>query len=389
MKKFFAAIATALFGAVLVALTVYADGTNEYAEQSSEAAEHKDETDVRTIAGTGSHGEADGGLAQFNLPFGVAALADGSLIVADSFNNLIRKVDADGYVMRLAGYLLSPGGDNFPQGAYHDDAAPYAFFHRPVSLAVNSDGWIFVADMYNHAVRVIVDGEVYTFAGGLGAGHEDGADARFNRPSGIAARADGYVFVADAGNHAIRQISPNGYVTTIAGVAGEHGFADGMANQALFDSPMGIALSEDGILFIADTGNNLIRKLERGSVSTFAGSSHFAVAQAGEEETYLVGGFADGPQQQALFNQPVGLAIWGGKLLVADSLNHSIRAASLGGGDVLTIAGTGYADHIDGGFDAAAFHFPSGLAVMENTLFVADTGNNMIRAINLENFILD
>ena len=145
---------------------------------------------------------------------------------------------------------------------------------------------------------------------------------------------------------------------------------------------MGIAVDDGGVLFIADTGNHLIRRLEDGTVSTFAGDSNFTAARDDGEGSWL-GGFADGTGQDALFNQPMGLAIWNDVLLVADSLNHSIRAVNMDG-EVRTLAGTGYSDHRDGYFGEAAFHFPSGLSVLGGYLFVADTGNNMIRVINLE-----
>ena len=218
MKKIIVLLAMALVVSIQFSLIVHANATLE--EKESAALGHG-VLGVRTLAGTGSHGAADGALVQFNLPFGVFALADGSVLVADSFNNLIRKINADGYGSLFAGRLLGIGADNFPQGAYHDDSSLYSFFYRPVGLAVNSDGWIFIADMHNHAVRVIVDGEVYTFAGGLGAGYAGGGtNAMFNRPSGITVCANGYVYVADTGNHAIRRISPGGYVTTAAGIGG-------------------------------------------------------------------------------------------------------------------------------------------------------------------------
>ena len=141
-------------------------------------------------------------------------------------------------------------------------------------------------------------------------------------------------------------------------------------------------MSVDGILYIADTGNHLIRRLEDGVVSTFAGSNNFTQAREDDEGSWL-GGFLDGMASEALFNHPVGLAICDDLLLVADSLNHSIRAVSTIG-EVWTLAGTGYSDHMDGSLGEAAFHFPSGLSVHGNRLYVADTGNNMIRLIILQ-----
>ena len=381
MKRFIVFLATALTAFSLFSLNVYAGVMDAAWEEAESSAEWLSLQDVWTLAGTGSHGAADGALVQFNLPYGVAVMADGRLLVADSFNNLIRSIRTDGYGTLFAGRLRDIGADNFPLGGYRDDTVFYSLFFRPIGLAINDRGWVFVADMYNHAVRVIIDGEVYTFAGGLGAGYANGLNARFNRPTAITVDDGGYVFVADTGNHVIRRISPEGYVITVAGVAGVHGFADGSAGTALFDSPMGVAVTDGGVLLVADTGNHLIRKIEDGVVSTFAGYGNFTAARDGGEGFWL-GGFADGLARSSLFNHPMGLALWGDVVLVADSLNHSIRAVSLSG-EVWTVAGTGYSDHVDGSLNEAAFHFPSGLGISGNTLFVADTGNNMIRVINL------
>ena len=379
--------------------------------------------DVAVFAGTGSHGAADGHMAQFNMPLGLAALGDGYILVADSFNNLIRKVDKNGYATTLAGSLQGPDSHSFPQGGYHDDYALLSLFYRPTGLAINSEGWIFIADMYNHAIRVIIEGEVYTFAGGLGMGYENGYYALFNRPGAIAFDENGYLFVADTGNHVIRKISPDGYASTVAGTAGVFGFLDGKPGEALFDSPMGLAFSEEGVLFIADAGNNLIRKLQGGEVSTFAGNvAHMSSSASGQaadmqpgavdvgqpgsgnvgrhasefigqsvalnvglyDDEFFTGGFADGAAYEAMFNHPIGLAFWQGLLFVADSQNHSIRIVD-NEGNVSTLAGTGYPDHISGSFDEAAFHFPAGIIIVVNRLFVADMGNNMIRVIELEN----
>ena len=169
----------------------------------------------------------------------------------------------------------------------------------------------------------------------------------------------------------------------MAGVPGRYGFNDGTDEDALFDSPMGIAVSPDGSrVFVADSGNHLIRIIENGRVFTLAGTrSVDPAAAAGDEwEQSPMGGFADG--RQAMFNGPAGLALWGEAVIVADRGNNRIRAV-WPNGEVVTLAGTGVPGHIDGLPAQAAFHLPMGVYVRGEYLFIADAGNNMIRKMTL------
>ena len=346
--------------------------------------------EVGTLAGTGSHGAYDGMEAQFNLPMGIGSSPDGHVLVADTLNSLIRAIDWDGEVSSLSLHFSELDMSGFPVGGHRDREIEDAFFNRPSGFAEGLHGWIFVADTHNHAVRVIIGDRVYTMAGGFDAGLEDGAgqEARFRYPSAVAACPDGNIYVADTGNHVIRRIDPVGNVTTVAGVAGEYGYGNGPLETALFDSPMGLAFCSDGRLFVADTGNNVIRVIEGGHVSTFAGNRVTAEDEdLGEWAEAAVGGFYDAAGTEALFNRPMGLAFWEGVLFVADSGNHSIRAVVDDG--VMTVAGTGYPGHMDGGFAEAMFFLPSGLYVFGEELLVADTGNNMVRSLDLTAFLDD
>ena len=345
---------------------------------------------IYTIVGTGVHG-AEIYPAQFNMPLSVAVSAGGGVIfVADTYNNVIRELPLipalhQPRVPVLAGYVEPPGPDGFPMGFFRNCILELSRFHRPSSIAVNQQGWIFVADTYNHAIRVIIDRWVYTVAGGASQGFADGNrfNARFSYPGAIALCPLGNIYVADTGNHAIRRIDIFGNVTTVAGRPGVHGYASGQAFASLFNSPMGLAVSPTGRLYIADTGNHVIRVLEGGVVGTFAGTRQL---QAGILDDWFglpVGGFADGRRDLAVFNNPIGLAIWNDMLIIADSSNHMIRGINANG-FVFTIAGTGHAGYSGQNLRDATFHFPSGVFVFENTLLIADTGNNMIRAINLE-----
>ena len=175
----------------------------------------------------------------------------------------------------------------------------------------------------------------------------------FKQPAGIAIR-EGNLFVADTGNDRIRRIAPDGTVTTIAG--GVHsGFADGPGAQALFKSPQGIAFAPNGILYVADSGNHAVRKIANGVVTTVAGTGH--------------GGFLDGPAAIAEFKQPSAVAVdAAGNVWVADTMNNSLRLITTGSSSVVVTT------------VATQFKQPSDVLV-EGAAFVADTMNDAIRVV--------
>ena len=209
---------------------------------------------------------------------------------------------------------------------------------------------------------------VTTIAGDGSPAFRDGTEAAFSDPFGIAVTADGTVYVADAGeNNRIRKIAPDGTVSTFAG--GSEGFSDGTAAGASFNTPSGLALNKDGVLFVADTGNNRIRKITpHGQVSTIAGDG--------------TAGYADGPAAQAKFNGPIGVAVdLRGNVFVADSYNDRIRIITTDG-QVSTVAGQGTAGYADGDRNAALFDTPCGIiTAADGSLIIADTGNDRLRKI--------
>jgi streptogramin lyase len=211
-------------------------------------------------------GASNGGgrRTRFADPFGVVLDQDGNLYVADGGdNNTIRKIDMAG-----ASTVLAGGTEGYAEGK-----GSVAAFNTPSGMAIDAAGNLYVADTGNNAIRKITpDGTVSTLAGDGLAGDKDGkgAGAQFNGPVGVAVDAAGNVYVADTYNDRIRRIAPDGTVTTIAG-GKRAGNADGPAAQALFDTPTGLAINADGELFIADTANHAIRKLGKdGNVSTIA-----------------------------------------------------------------------------------------------------------------------
>jgi len=265
-----------------------------------------------TLAGSAGHvGSADGvgTNALFYGPQAVASDGAGNVYVADTGNNTIRKITA-GTVTTLAGLAGISGVD--------DGIGTNALFYSPQGIAVDSSNNVYVADTLNFTIRKISAGTVTTLAGTSGTyGSADGANALFNWPKGLAVDGAGNVYVADYLNHTIRQITPGGVVSTLAGLAGVWGGADGTNGNARFFEPEAIALDQSGNLFVADSGNHAIRKI------TAVGTNWVVTTVAGSAG---VSGSADGTGNGALFYYPAGITIDGtGNIYVADSGNNTVR----------------------------------------------------------------
>lgn len=326
---------------------------------------------VTTLAGlTGWYRNPTDGigrLARFNQPLGIAVENSGNLLVADTWNHTVRRVTSAGTVSTVAGVAGS--------SAYLDGNISYARFHGPAAAAMDATGNIFVADRDNHVIRKISPaGMVSTFAGTGGAmGSADGTTnhARFKWPAGLAVDAADSVYVADTGNHTIRKITPNGIVSTLAGMPEVSGSAEGSGNTARFNAPSGLAVDASGNLFVADAGNHTIRKVtDTGTVSTIAGMPQ-------------VSGSADGLAATAQFKSPTGVAVdAGGNVYVADTGNHTLRKITALG-VVSTLAGRpGDAGSMDGAPDTARLNNPAGIAVdPAGHLYVADRQNSIIRKV--------
>jgi sugar lactone lactonase YvrE len=323
---------------------------------------------VTTMAGTsGSYGSADGtgAAARFRAPWGLVVDGSGNLLVTDSGSNAIRKITPAGVVTTFAGALGSYGAANGTGAA--------AAFNFPSAVAVDGSGNVLVADANNNVIRQITPaGVVTTLAGSFDSGGSQdgtGASAQFNNPNGLAIDRQGNVFVADSASSTIRKITSAGVVTTLAGpeIAG----STGTGAPDRFSWPSGLAVDGSGNLFVADTGNSLIRKITpAGVVTTFAGSVNMP-------------GSDDGVGTTASFNSPNGLAMdSAGNLLVTDSGNDTIRKITPAG-VVTTLAGqAGITGRNDGTGSAARFDYLSGLAVdSAGNAYVADFGNNAVRKV--------
>lgn len=301
------------------------------------------------VAGDGVQGLQDGPVlqARFADPYGVALDGDGTLYIADAGdNNRIRKIGVGGVVTTLAG-----SGEGFVDGV-----GAAAAFHTPSGLACDAAGNIYVADTGNHAIRKISpQGVVTTLAGTGVAGFRDGpgVQAQFNGPVGVAADASGNVYVADTYNDRIRVIRADGHVITLAG--GEKpGYQDGPGSAARFDTPSALAVDALGNIWIADTRNNAIRKLtSSGEVSTLVRSQ---------------------PGEPPILYRPISLAV------TRDGL---LYAGELASGRVLQLSRTGQTHVLIGATQDDRMSRAAGLAInAAGALYVADATSYRVHKIS-------
>jgi len=371
-----------------------------------------------TVAGNTGYGSADGtnSAAQFAFPSSVAVDSGGNIYVADTVNCTIREVTPVGnnwVVTTLAGMMGCTGTN--------DGTGSAARFYLPNGVAVDTNGNLYVADSGNHTIRELTpvgtNWMVTTLAGLAGsAGTNDGTGnaARFNGPGGVAVDSAGNVYVSDTGNHTIRTMTPTGtnwVVTTLAGLPGVSGNANGTGNTARFAFPFGLAVATNGNLYVADSDNSAVRKVTPGGVVTtlatgfngpygvtvdsatnvYVAATYYhaigKVTPAGAV-TVLAGsagnpGTNDGTGTAARFAYPCGVAVDStGNVYVADTGNNTIRKVT-SAGVVTTLAGLAVnAGSTDGTGSAAQFNFPFRLAVDTNgNVYVSDLNNDTIRKV--------
>ena len=316
---------------------------------------------VSVFAGNGTQGALNGtgANASFNAPACLSVDASGNVFVGDEGNNLVRLITPGGIVGTLAG-----SGD---MGSLNGAAAA-ATFNGPYGVAVDAAGNVYVADLFNSLIRKITPaGNVSTYAGSGTRGNQDGpaTSATFNEPGCVAVDAAGNVYVGEITD--IRKITPDGMVTTLAGSSAS-GSLDGTGANASFYIIQGLAVDPSGNLYVADSGNNLIRKITpAGLVTTVAGS--------GDD------GKLNGSGKAASFGTPGGIALdASGNIYVADTENNLIRKINTSG-MVTTLAGSGLAGAANGNATAASFKNPLGIAVDKSgNIYVADA-NNLVRKI--------
>lgn len=323
---------------------------------------------VTTLAGSGTatFNDGTGALASFNHPYGVTVAGNGNIYIADGDNNRIRQITPQGIVTTLAGAAM---------GAWVDATGMDARFNIPGGLAFDAAGTtLYVPEFLNNRVRKVTvpGGVVTTLAGDDTGAWVDGpkADARLNQPLAVALDPAGNTYVADYANNRIRKISPAGDISTVAGNDNAT-FADGVGDQASFNSPAGIVVV-GGDLYVSDTGNNRVRKIVIATkvVTTFAGSGAAT--------------FADGTGTAAGIAKPTGIAVHAatGDLYFNDSGNAKVRRITPAG-VVTTLAGDldGYADGLG---TAALFRSLQGIAVSAvGEVYIADYNNHRVRQMTV------
>jgi len=325
---------------------------------------------IETIIGTGMVGDKSGFaiLAQLNMPEEISIDKDNNLYISDTGNNKIKKFDP------LKSELSEIAGQKTP--GYADGDSLKSNINGASSLIINQEGDLIVADTKNNCIRKISfqntknNFDVTTIAGKNQSGSLDGTlgVATLNKPSAIAKDSQGNIFISDTQNHLIRKLDKNGVLTKFAGSIS--GFEDGQAQKAKFSYPQDLIIDSDDNLFVADAGNHRIRKISKtGMVSTFAGD--------GMQDN------DDGNLQTASFNYPSALAFdKNNNILVADSGNHSIRQLIKQSSHVFTLAGNNRPGFIDGSALSASFNSPQDISLnADGEIFVADTNNHAIRKI--------
>jgi hypothetical protein len=366
--------------AITASYSGYSGGGNNFAASATTPGPN---SIIATVAGNGSDGYGGDGSAatatSLQSPFGVAVDAAGDIFIADTFNNRIREV------VKATGNIITVAGTNFAGFNGDGIAATAASLDQPNGVAVDAAGDIFIADSGNYRVREVVKatGDIITIAGSGGAGYNgDGiaaVGAELDYPRGVAVDSAGDVFIADSYNGRVREVS-GGIITTVAGGgsnAGNDGFGDGgAATAASLSYPTGVAVDASGNLFIADTGNERIREVSGGIITTVAG---------GGSDTVRLGD--GGPATAAYLSQPQGVAVdAAGDIFIADSSDYRVREVIAATGNIVTVAGTGDSDYTYNGdgipAGTANLWYPTGVAVdAAGNLFIADQDGQRIREV--------
>jgi len=343
---------------------------------------------ITTFAGNGSPGHSgnDGQAtdAKINYPKGVFADQTGNVFIADTLNHRIRKVGPDGIITPVA-------GDGNADYSGDDGPAINASLNEPTGVAVDGLGNIYIADSKNHCIRMVdTDGNITTITGNGSSGYSGdlglAADAILNEPTGVYVDASANVFIADTGNCTIRKVdAETGIIDRVAGAdsggSPSCGYSGdgGLAIDAELNKPFGVFVDLDGNLYIADGDNHRIRKVDTdGNIDTVAGDGNASYGGDG------------GAAISASINNPRG--VWvdeNGRVYIADTENHRIRRTGATTGNMYTAAGNGIADYSgdDGLAVNASLKKPHAVCLHESPspayLFIADPSNYQIRKVDL------
>lgn len=328
---------------------------------------------ISTVSGSGGQGIGGDGVAikiPMISPFGVAVNSGGDIFVAEVGSNRIRKIDSKGNITTAVGDGM--------QGFAGDGAAPAtARLSLPTSVAVDAGGNLYFADSLNYRVRKLAGSTVSTIAGngGISRSGDGGAatSAQLNTPLGVAVDSAGNIYIADTFNNVVRRVASNGIISVFAGTGTAGSSGDGgAATSAQLSGPQGVAVDASGSVYIADTQNNRVRKVGGGTISTIAGTGTGGFAGDG--------GAATAAQLKAPFSVAVDTA---GNVYIAEFSNNRVRKVAVNG-TISTLAGTGVSGYGgDGGSATSALlNGPQGVAVdAAGNVYIADTANNRVRRV--------
>jgi sugar lactone lactonase YvrE len=373
---------------------------------------------ITTVAGSDAYGfSGDGGPAAsaiLNFPVGIAVDNLGNLYIADTYNSVIRRVTPDGTISTVAGGAVSPFtlGDGGP--------ATDAFLWEPFGVATDFSGNLFIADTNNNRIRKVNAHGIITTAAGTDACCAWGDDgpaiaSGLNNPGGITLDHSGDLYIADNLDHRIRKITSDGLIATIAGVGlPGYGGDGGAATLAKLDQPLGVALGRDGSLYIADADNHRVRKITpQGTIQTSAGNGIQGFSGDGGP---AINGQLDGPTQVAVADSGAYYILDGERIrrvgtdgsistfaenlqagdMAIDAAGDVFLAASsrilkvTSDGAITTVAGTGEEGYSGDGSPAtsASLCWADGVALDgAGNLYIADAGNNRIRKVSADGII--
>jgi len=328
--------------------------------------------DIITVAGGGTGVASQATAAKLDLPSGMAFDDKGNFYIADTNNHLVLMVDP-------AGVITTVAGDGTAGYSGDGGAATQSSLYSPTGVTLDRNGNLYIADSSNNRIRMVdTSGKIATVAGDGSSGYYgDGGiawKAGLNMPSAVAADGNGILYIADTKNSVIRMVDTYGNIYTAAGTGTQGYSGDGRsARDAELYAPFGVAVDGNGAFYIADSGNSVIRMVDSsGIITTVAGNGVPGYSGDG------------GPAWNARLNIPLSVAVDGvGALFIADTDNQRIRMVDKSG-TITTVAGIGTPGFSgDGGpATAAQLYTPSGLAVNKwGTFYIADATNNRIRMV--------
>lgn len=343
---------------------------------------------IETYVGTGKIGFLNYGYenSTFTMITDIEYNEAQELLIADSLANQIRYIvdsnsesaSASDSVGVVVGTHLGYDFSGLPIGGYVDGSLEKAVLNHPNKILIYDENTILFTEEESNAIRGfnINTGRVFTLAGDIESGYVNGTEeALFSHPTGIVRDTEGNIYVADTFNNVIRKIDTNSNVTLYAGNPESHGNVVGDLENALFNEPTDLFMLGN-VLYICDSGNNMIKKIEDGKVTIVAGIDTALDESTGTQ----IGGHLDGNISVALLNYPMGIFVEeDGTVYVADTGNNRIKVVQ--SDQVTTLAGNGDYGNVVGNALQGSFDAPSAVVVLEGKIYVADTNNHAIKII--------